>query len=402
MDYICINKFNVKIPQNNRLFLKDIHLEGYKSIKDLTTDVSKSLNIIIGKNGAGKSNFLQALGEGIGGMYYDRIPFQQASFTFLGLKDELVRLELSRLQGGVINAAIDFGVILSVDVKFYLDNMLVYDNVMTEPSELGVTYYRTLREAINKSGIRYWQQPVFIQYELPSKLELIDMPGAMNIPYEVGAGSWTVPSGTEFVNELVMTFATHNDIRSVDRKTIDKEFMLTRMVIDEILLDNLQKFTPIQDVRINDNINVYYTDESTIVENIKLDFFVGDNWLPWSQLSDGTRRLFYIMSEVMANEGNLILIEEPELGIHPRQFDALMTFLKEQSKYSQIIMSTHSPTALNHLDENELDKVLIAEYSKKVGTQFRRMSDEQLEKAKVYMNEVGSLSDYWLLSDLEE
>ena len=68
-----------------------------------------------------------------------------------------------------------------------------------------------------------------------------------------------------------------------------------------------------------------------LIENIQLDFKIDGRWLPWSQLSDGTKRLFYIIAEVSNNEA-LILIEEPELGIHPHQFNLLMDFLKEQAE----------------------------------------------------------------------
>jgi predicted ATP-dependent endonuclease of OLD family len=40
-----------------RLFLSNVHLKGFKSIEDTSIDFKKGLNILIGKNGSGKSNF---------------------------------------------------------------------------------------------------------------------------------------------------------------------------------------------------------------------------------------------------------------------------------------------------------------------------------------------------------
>ncbi|HRG89368.1 MAG TPA: AAA family ATPase, partial [Chitinophagales bacterium] len=98
----------------------------------------------------------------------------------------------------------------------------------------------------------------------------------------------------------------------------------------------------------------------------------------------------------------LILVEEPELGIHPHQFHLVMQFLKEQAETKQIIISTHSPQALNYLNEDELSNILITKYDAKKGTQVKHLTKPQINKAKKYMKEVGFLSDYWMMSDLEE
>ncbi|WP_309332700.1 AAA family ATPase [Mucilaginibacter sp.] len=108
-----------------------------------------------------------------------------------------------------------------------------------------------------------------------------------------------------------------------------------------------------------------------------------------------------MISEITNTDG-LVLIEEPELGIHPHQFNLLMNFLKEQSEHKQIIISTHSPKALDHLSPDELNSILITYYDLKKGTQIRHLTNKEITKAKKYMKEVGFFSDYWLLSDLEE
>ena len=40
------------------LLIKDVHVQNYKSIQDMKVRFNKGLNIIIGENGAGKSNLL--------------------------------------------------------------------------------------------------------------------------------------------------------------------------------------------------------------------------------------------------------------------------------------------------------------------------------------------------------
>ena len=108
-----------------------------------------------------------------------------------------------------------------------------------------------------------------------------------------------------------------------------------------------------------------------------------------------------MITEITNQESGFVLLEEPELGIHPHQFNLIMEFLKEESENKQILISTHSPQALNHLKEDELSHILISSYQSAKGTQIKHLSSAKIKKAKKYMNEVGFFSDYWMLSDLE-
>jgi exonuclease SbcC len=45
--------------------LKVIHIENYKSLKNVTVEFKDGLNIIIGKNGRGKSNLLEFIDSNV-------------------------------------------------------------------------------------------------------------------------------------------------------------------------------------------------------------------------------------------------------------------------------------------------------------------------------------------------
>ena len=96
----------------------------------------------------------------------------------------------------------------------------------------------------------------------------------------------------------------------------------------------------------------------------------------------------------------IILLEEPELGIHPHQFHKLMNFLKVQSETKQIILTTHSPQALDFLESNELNRIVLAYSENSSNTKLRHLDEKELSKAKLYI-ENNFLSDYWLHSNLE-
>jgi predicted ATP-dependent endonuclease of OLD family len=163
----------------------------------------------------------------------------------------------------------------------------------------------------------------------------------------------------------------------------------------------LKKYSPIDDIKLNENINIYEAGNQIIIENIVLNFKINNNWVPWSHLSDGTIRLFHIITEVIFNDSNIILIEEPELGIHPNQLFKIMDFLNLQSQKKQIVISTHSPITLDVISPDELDHIIIAKMTKK-GTVLSHLNAKQKSKAKAYIAKVGNLSAYWLHSDLEQ
>jgi len=178
----------------------------------------------------------------------------------------------------------------------------------------------------------------------------------------------------------------------------------------EKLKDPLVHISVIKDLRLSSNYNIYFdaTSRSHIINNLLVEFEVNKQWIPFTSLSDGTKRVFYITAEILAGEGyyflqnsvrsafpsdnKIILLEENELGLHPHQLGQLMEFLREQAKRKQIIISTHSPIVLDSVDPNELDRIQIAELTPE-GTQLRRLTPEQQAKARIYVEETGLLSD---------
>jgi len=209
--------------------------------------------------------------------------------------------------------------------------------------------------------------------------------------------------------------------KELDLKKLKNEFNLR---INEKINGLNQLFyglIPVEEIRFNPFINIHFDKELEVytISNIFLEYKINGSWLPYSNLSDGTKRLFYIISELYIgpNAGgltrwqndfkgeniskNIILMEEPELGIHPHQLHQLMTFIKEQSSNKQIILSTHSPMVLDVLGKDELHRIIIASNDDpKKGSQFRHLTEKEMEKARLYMDG-DYLSDYWKYSDLE-
>jgi ABC-type branched-subunit amino acid transport system ATPase component len=86
---------------------------------------------------------------------------------------------------------------------------------------------------------------------------------------------------------------------------------------------------------------------------------------------------------------SVLLVEEPENGLHPARIAEVMKVLREISKTTQVLLATHSPFVINELTGDEVSVVTRTE----AGTQVRRLSDTPnfAERSKVY-----SLGELWV------
>jgi len=84
-----------------------------------------------------------------------------------------------------------------------------------------------------------------------------------------------------------------------------------------------------------------------------LALFEGD--VPLTNFGLGTRRLTGAATQQLANEGSAtLLVDEVEYGLEPHRLVHLLGYLRKEGSFSQVFVTTHSPTALLHLEPEEL------------------------------------------------
>ena len=210
-----------------------------------------------------------------------------------------------------------------------------------------------------------------------------------------------------FLNQIFIDFDENGGNIGIS-KIISQIFNNQWFIIDD-LRQNLKQFSPIKDINIDWGLTRKTIqedengDETASIDNLNFKFFVNNEWINWNQLSDGTKRLFYLIGSVTyADENEIILMEEPELGVHPHQLTLLMNFLKAQSLEKQIIISTHSPEVLNCLKADELDRIIVARHEGKLGTKLYKLTEKEQNSLRTFMKYEASISDYWLQSGFEK
>lgn len=99
-----------------------------------------------------------------------------------------------------------------------------------------------------------------------------------------------------------------------------------------------------------------------------------------NQISDGTLRFMALATLLLQppkTMPSLIVIDEPELGLHPTAISILAGMIKKASENTQVVIATQSPRLL---DEFSADKVVVIERDAQQRTSvFKQLSNEQLK-----------------------
>ena len=113
-----------------------------------------------------------------------------------------------------------------------------------------------------------------------------------------------------------------------------------------------------------------------------------------NQFSDGSIRFIALATLLLQPQKTMpkvIIIDEPELGLHPYAITQLSEMIKEASNHSQVIIATQSPYLV---DEFSVNDIVVVESVKEEGyshTQIKRLKESEL---KEWLNEY-TISDLW-------
>lgn len=103
-----------------------------------------------------------------------------------------------------------------------------------------------------------------------------------------------------------------------------------------------------------------------------------DAFFDASSLSDGTLRFIALATlflQPAEYRPSVILVDEPELGLHPYAITMLAALVRQASGATQVILSTQSPLLLDHFQPED---VLVASHDTK-GTHLTRLESARLE-----------------------
>jgi predicted ATPase len=166
-----------------------------------------------------------------------------------------------------------------------------------------------------------------------------------------------------------------------------------------IFLNRLFRFPKIKKTIIESlkDLNEDISDIHIDIESQTTQLYITEKDIPYSssRLSDGTLRYLVLLAILLdPDPPPLICIEEPELGLHPDLISNITKLLIEASSRTQLIVTTHSELLIDGLSKTS-ESVVVCE---KVNgeTVLTRLEPERL---KIWLDKYR-LGEVWLRGEL--
>ena len=113
--------------------------------------------------------------------------------------------------------------------------------------------------------------------------------------------------------------------------------------------------------------------------SVEILFTEGDLAVPASRLSDGSLRYLCLLAILLDPEPPLlVVIEEPELGLHPDLMPKIADLLVDASSRCQLVVTTHSDVLVDALSERPDSVVVCEKYEGQ--TVMRRLDGSELAR----------------------
>ncbi len=353
--------------------ISNVQITNFKSIQQQTIEL-RGLNVLIGQNGAGKSNFISLF------RFLERLSEKELqSFVFQGggIEDYLYNgFETSQE--------------IAVGLEFPLPNHNAESNLYKFRIESNGEQFRFAEEKVG-----FWKQAVY-----PS-------------PYWQQIGH--AGDGEANLKRTATTAEQSRVAAYVYRYLTDLRLFHFHDTSDNAKTKLPQ---PIEDVyhfkSEGDNLApflLYFRDHHPqeyfrIVETVRLiyplfqDFVLEENpyakgkvLLRWresasgqvfsaNQMSDGTLRFVCLATLLIQPPNtnfvpNTIVLDEPELGLHPFAIEVLADLLYKATRSKQVVVATQSTNLVNFCQPADM---IVVERNSEGASTFRRLDDQNLQE----------------------
>lgn len=315
--------------------IKNIRIQNFKSIKDLTID-AKRVNIFIGAPNAGKSNILEAIAmfsiaylqnlkdiiryDEIYNLFYDKEPQNK------------IYIELDKL---FVRATYDERGFLALELR---EKSVGIDRENRENKVFVVDDIMVDKNGNSNTNARFSDFD-FIKYYKFKELDSFNYSNSNSLQPPFGSN-------------LPQALYACNEARLFVGKVINEHG--TKLRIDQI--------------------------ERKISEQKDKDEFAILNF-PYQVLSDGIKRLMFYLTAIESNSNSTILLEEPETHLFPFYASVLAEKIADK-KDNQFFIATHNhyflTKIMSELNQSEIAIHII--YYKDFQTKVKTLSETEIQE----------------------
>ncbi len=304
-----------------------IIIDNFKSIKSADVRLNK-MNLLIGPNNSGKSNFLKSI-----------IHLKSSIHEDTGI---------GRVSFHVYSDNQDDN---STEYEIYFDNKYA---VSSKRSELSID---EIFEN-NLSSDKYFLNESLYKLEDSLRGIKIYKPdlGKLHLPYTIFQNDDRVLEDASNIASFLQTCL--NKHRKYFNKITD-ELKKVLPIFEEIIIENVEPTQESQPVQTKKNRPL-----STESHQIKIGFRDFAERIIWAEdLSEGALYFLALLCIIHQPEPpKLLMLEEPERSIHPRRIKEVIDLIRKLSdeKDIQVIMTSHSPLVVD-LFEDEPECIHVFE-----------------------------------------
>ncbi|MBF0459810.1 MAG: AAA family ATPase [Magnetococcales bacterium] len=357
--------------------ISTLSIKGFKSIQGLDSLVLGNLNVLIGSNGAGKSNFI----------------------SFFIMLRELIeqRLQLWTTKQGGADRIVTFGVKQTSQFEFSI--------------RFGLNGYEAVLEPTVEGGFVFATEQLYCKGPLqgPTRPNLGNGHGESQLKIERthdvvaeycyrSISRWTIFHfhDTSETAGVKRWGALHDDERLRPDASNLAAFLYRLKEEFPDIYQQIRK-TVCLAVPFFDDFILTPRDLPSGEQQIRLLWQqkASDYTLWPSQISDGALRFICLATALLQPDPpSTIIIDEPELGLHPHAIALLGSLLRSASKRMQVIVATQSVFLVN---EFSIDSLIIVERKQGV-TRLTRHKEE----AFASWLEEYSVGELWAKKILDE
>lgn len=343
--------------------LNTISVKGFKSIASMEELKLGAINVVIGPNGSGKSNFigvfsfLHAIREGHLQDYVIKAGGADKVLHFGAKVTKTLQIRISFLDGRnqyEINLEpTDADELVPRSEWAYFWNKEKYSGPMGEGlrrigKEAGISAQKSSGRIADyvRGHLDRWR--VYHFHDTSST-------SPMKKTMDVNDNRYLRPDGSNLAAFIYYLREKHAASYSFIRRTVQR----MAPFFDDFQLEP-QKLNP---------------------EKIRLEWRHkgSDAYFDAPALSDGTLRFIALATLFLQPDSyrpSVILVDEPELGLHPYAITLLASLIKQAAVNTQVIISTQSSFLLDHFQPED---VLVADRVEG-GTEFTRLDSAKLDR----------------------
>jgi len=356
--------------------LRRVTLEGFKSIKVMDLEL-RPLNVLIGANGAGKSNlisFFKMLNEIMAGRLQQYIGTSGRAQSLLHFGPKVTPQIESRLEFEIPNALDTYAMRLfhaAGDSLIFADETLSFlqtgyatpklvrlgagheETRIGQEADKGDATAKVFRHLLNRCRVYH-----FHDTSLTARVRQYGY---------VGDSRWLMPDAGNLA-ALLLRLREENGAGVYQR-----------------IVSTIRQIAPFFD---DFDLEPAGPGKTDIILNWRdkgSDQVFGPH-----QLSDGTLRAVCLITLLLQAESELpelIIVDEPELGLHPYALNVIAALFKKASHHTQVLISTQSSSFLDNFDPEDI--VVVMREGKE-----SKLTRPDPEKLEAWLDEY-SLGEVW-------